>query len=43
LEENAGVTLVRVTHSGLTSANARNHRGWPEILAWLQAFVERAS
>ncbi|HEY5339651.1 MAG TPA: SRPBCC domain-containing protein [Candidatus Aquilonibacter sp.] len=42
LEETAGITLVRVTHSGLTSENARNHRGWPEILAWLQAFVERA-
>jgi len=40
LEENAGVTRVRVTHSGLTSESARAHRGWPDILAWLQAYVE---
>lgn len=42
LEEQNGVTTVRLTHSGLTSETARNsHRGWPQILGWLQAYVER--
>ncbi|MGH7716980.1 MAG: SRPBCC family protein [Vulcanimicrobiaceae bacterium] len=40
LSENAGVTLVRVTHSGLTSEGAQSHRGWADILAWLKAFAE---
>ena len=41
LEERAGVTTVRLTHSGLATEAAReNHRGWPEILGWLQAYVE---
>lgn len=43
LEETAGVTRVRVTHSGLTAEGARAHRGWPDILALLQAYVERAA
>jgi hypothetical protein len=35
--------LVRRTHSGLTTAISRaSHRGWPQILGWLQAYVEGA-
>jgi uncharacterized protein YndB with AHSA1/START domain len=42
LEEKDGVTTVRLTHSGLASEGSRaSHRGWPEILAWLQLHVER--
>lgn len=42
LEEKNGLTTVRLTHSGLTSEPARNsHKGWAQILTWLQAFVER--
>ncbi len=34
-------TRVRLTHSGLVSERARgSHRGWPDILGWLQAYVE---
>jgi uncharacterized protein YndB with AHSA1/START domain len=41
LEEKDGVTTVRLTHSGLTTESSRaQHRGWPDILAWLQAYVE---
>ena len=41
LEENAGVTKVRLTHSGLTNEVSRaSHRGWPQILSWLQAYTE---
>jgi uncharacterized protein YndB with AHSA1/START domain len=41
LEEKDGVTTVRLTHSGLTSESSRaSHRGWPQILARLQAYVE---
>jgi len=41
-EEQNGVTRVRLTHSGLTTDNAReSHRGWPQILEWLQAYVEK--
>jgi uncharacterized protein YndB with AHSA1/START domain len=40
LEENGGVTTVRLTHSGLTSEGARAHKGWPDILAWLRAYAE---
>ena len=44
LEENAGVTTVRITHSGLTTEGSRSsHRGWPGILAWLQGYVERGA
>jgi uncharacterized protein YndB with AHSA1/START domain len=43
LEERDGHTTVRLTHSGLTTEVSRNsHRGWPQILGWLQAFVEGA-
>ena len=35
-------TTVRLTHSGLTTESARaQNRGWPDILAWLQAYAER--
>lgn len=41
LEEKDGVTTVRLTHSGLTTEISRaSHQGWPQILAWLQAYVE---
>ena len=42
LEEKDGITTVRLTHSGLTSESSRaSHKGWPQILAWLQAYVEQ--
>jgi uncharacterized protein YndB with AHSA1/START domain len=42
LEEKAGVTTVRLTHSGLASEASRNsHRGWPGILGWLKSYIER--
>jgi glutathione S-transferase len=38
--ERDGATHVRLTHSGLTTERARaSHRGWPQILSWLKAFV----
>ncbi len=41
LEEKGGVALVRLTHSGLTTEISRaSHRGWPQILGWLQKYVE---
>jgi uncharacterized protein YndB with AHSA1/START domain len=42
LEEKSGITIVRLTHSGLTTETARNqHRGWRDILAWLRTYLER--
>ena len=42
LEETDGTTTVRLTHSGLTTEGSRTqHRGWPDILAWLRAYLER--
>ena len=42
LDEKDGATTVRLTHSGLASESSRSsHRGWPQILAWLQSHVER--
>lgn len=42
LIENNGVTTVRLTHSGLTSESSRlSHKGWPQILIWLQTYSER--
>ena len=39
--EERGMTHVRLTHSGLTTERSRtSHRGWPQILAWLQAYAE---
>jgi uncharacterized protein YndB with AHSA1/START domain len=41
LIENNGVTAVRLTHSGLATESSRlNHKGWPQILTWLQAYCE---
>ena len=42
LEEKDGVTTVRLTHCGLASESSRaSHKGWPQILNWLQAYVEQ--
>ncbi len=41
LSEKDGSTTVRVTHSGLTREGLEAHRGWPQILGWLQAYAER--
>jgi uncharacterized protein YndB with AHSA1/START domain len=42
LDEEQGVTTVRLTHTGLTAeARRTGHRGWPQILAWLQVYAER--
>jgi|SRR5262245_22745856 len=41
LEEKDGFTTVRLTHSGHTTERSReSHKGWPQILAHLQAYVE---
>jgi uncharacterized protein YndB with AHSA1/START domain len=40
LEERAGVTRVRLVHSGFADAEARGrHRGWPELLEALRGYV----
>ena len=42
LEQTGNVTLVRITHSGLSSESARmQHQGWPDVLSWLRGYVER--
>jgi len=39
--EKDGVTMVRLTHSGLATQSSRaQHRGWPDILAWLKSYLE---
>jgi uncharacterized protein YndB with AHSA1/START domain len=40
LDEKHGLTIVRVTHSGLTQTAREAHRGWPQVLAWLKAHME---
>jgi uncharacterized protein YndB with AHSA1/START domain len=41
LEEKNGITTV-LTHSGLTTESSRaSHKGWPQVLALLQAYVEQ--
>jgi|SRR5579872_4808860 len=41
LHERDGVTTVRLTHSGFTSAGSRErHQGWPEILNRLKQSAE---
>ena len=41
LIENNGITAVRLTHSGLATESSRlSHKGWPQILTWLQAYCE---
>lgn len=43
LTEANGVTTVRLTHSGLKTETARlSHEGWPQVLAWLQAYSEKS-
>lgn len=42
LEEQGDCTLVRVTHSGLTSERLRERNsGWPVIVQLLQAYIEK--
>jgi uncharacterized protein YndB with AHSA1/START domain len=43
LAERDGVTTVRLTHSGLTPQGSQMHRGWPQILGWLKAYVTPAA
>ncbi len=39
--ETAGVTRVRLTHSGLVTEPSRtSHRGWPQILGLLRTYAE---
>jgi uncharacterized protein YndB with AHSA1/START domain len=40
LTEKDGLTTVRLTHSGLTREGLQAHKGWPQILTWLRAYVE---
>ena len=41
LEEKNGVTTVRLTHSGLTDSSRMSHKGWPQVLTWLQDYIEQ--
>ncbi|HEY6986952.1 MAG TPA: SRPBCC domain-containing protein [Bryobacteraceae bacterium] len=42
LTEHDGFTTVRLTHSGLMTERSRlSHKGWPQILSWLQTYSER--
>ena len=42
LSEEAGVTTVRITHSGLATERDRtNNRGWADILASLQTYMQQ--
>jgi len=42
LEEKEGFTTVRLTHYGHTTERSReSHRGWPQLLAGLQAYLEK--
>jgi len=43
LEERDGITTVRLTHSALTPHAKQMHRGWPQILGWLKAYVTPAA
>jgi uncharacterized protein YndB with AHSA1/START domain len=43
LEERDGVTTVRLTHADLTPQARQIHRGWPQILGWLKAYVTPAA
>ena len=44
LEEKDGTTVVRLIHSGLTTASSRErYQSWPWLLASLQAHAERAA
>lgn len=42
--EKDGVTMVRLTHAGLATQTSRaQHRGWPDILAWLKSYLEHSN
>jgi uncharacterized protein YndB with AHSA1/START domain len=43
LEPASKGTLVRLRHSGLAAHPevAQSYRGWPRMLGWLQAFIEK--
>ncbi len=43
LEPKDGGTLVRIRHSGLAAhpGLAQSYRGWPAILGWIQALLEK--
>lgn len=43
LEAKGAGTLVRIRHSGFAGRAdlAQNYRGWPRMLGWLQALLER--
>ena len=44
LDEQDGVTRVRLTHSGFATEGSRvRHQGWPQILGWLKSYAERRS
>ncbi|HEV3333706.1 MAG TPA: SRPBCC domain-containing protein [Bryobacteraceae bacterium] len=40
LQEKDGATTVRLTHSGLSETARNSHKGWAQVLGWLQAWVE---
>ena len=41
LTEKSGGTTLRLTHSGLTTEASRlSHKGWPQVLTWLQGYCE---
>src|SRR6516165_8142272 len=41
LDEQDGVTRVRLTHSGFATEGSRaRHQGWPQILGWLRSYAE---
>lgn len=43
LSATKGGTLIKLRHSGLAAHPdaARSYQGWPRMLGWLQAFIER--
>jgi uncharacterized protein YndB with AHSA1/START domain len=43
LEEKDGGTLLRIRHYGLSAHPelGEHYKGWPQVVAWLQAYVER--
>jgi uncharacterized protein YndB with AHSA1/START domain len=43
LQPSGNGTLVRIRHSGLSAHPqiAQSYRGWPRMLGWLQALIER--
>jgi uncharacterized protein YndB with AHSA1/START domain len=41
LDEQDGVTRVRLTHSGFATERSRErHQGWPQILGCLKSYAE---